>query len=316
MKKEIIELIHKHETIIIHRHVRPDPDAIGSQGGLREIIKATCPEKRVLVTGVEDSEFDYLTPMDQVSDEDFRDALVIVCDTANQPRIDDDRYGLGRTLVKIDHHPEVDQYGDVSWVDTEASSTSEMIFELYETWAKEGAALTDEGARLLYAGIVGDTGRFRHPNTTDRTFAAAGKLIEFNFSRPDLYDAMYEKSLELIRMEGFVLSNAEMLPSGTAYIRLPKKKLEEFAVTASMTAGFVNAFSSIKGVKAWVFFVEEEDEVRVRLRSKGPAVNDLAARYNGGGHPMASGATCYSWEETEELLRELDALCRNYPEKE
>ncbi|PYZ97217.1 DHH family phosphoesterase [Alteribacter lacisalsi] len=312
----IIEQIKKHQTIIIHRHVRPDPDAIGSQGGLREIIQAACPDKRVLITGENDSEFQYLIQMDEVRDEDFEDSLVIVCDTANQPRIEDERFHLGNTLVKIDHHPEVDTYGDLSWVDTDASSTSEMVFELFEVWEKDGAVLTDEGARLLYAGIVGDTGRFRHPNTTEKTFASAGKLIRYNFSRPDLYEAMYEKPIDLVRTEGYVLSNAEMLPSGVAYIKLTKEKLEEFGVTASMTASFVNAFSSIQGVKAWVFFVEEEEVIRVRLRSKGPAVNELASRYDGGGHPMASGASAYSWEETDALLGELDQLCRNYPEKQ
>ncbi|MBM7096454.1 bifunctional oligoribonuclease/PAP phosphatase NrnA [Bacillus sp. H-16] len=309
MKQKIIEKIKKYHTIIIHRHVRPDPDAVGSQSGLKELIISNFPEKRVLLAGEDDSEFTYLAGMDKIKDDDYKGALVIVCDTANLPRVDDQRYELGEFLIKIDHHPEVDVYGDLSWVDITASSTSEMICELYGVWQEDGAVLSDEASRLLYAGIVGDTGRFRHPNTTKRTFYWAGKLIEGDFSRPELYNAMYEKNIDLVRMEGYVLSQVELKPSGAAFIKLPAEILKEYKVDAGMTASIVNSFSTLKGVKAWVFFVEEEEEIRVRLRSKGPVINDLAARYNGGGHPMASGATVYSWEEAERLLEELDQIC-------
>ncbi len=309
MKRKIIEQIKKYQTIIIHRHVRPDPDAVGSQAGLKQLILANHPEKKVYITGEDSEEFYYLAKMDDIPDEEYNDALVIICDTANLARVDDERYTQGKQVIKIDHHPEVDPYGDLSWVDIEASSTSEMVCELYDEWDNTGGTWNVEVARLLFAGIVGDTGRFRHPNTTDRTFYWAGRLIETGFSRPELYDAMYEKSLDLVRIEGYVLSQVELLPSGAAFIKLPQKTLAEFKVDAGMTASIVNAFSTMKGVKAWVFFVEEEELIRVRLRSKGPIINDLATRYHGGGHPMASGATVYSWEEADQLLEELDDIC-------
>lgn len=98
--------------------------------------------------------------MDSVPDEAYQGALVIVCDTANQARIDDQRYKDGDLLIKIDHHPEVDRYGDIQWVDTSASSTCEMIYHLYTQWNEELFTLNEQAARLIYGGIVGDTGRF------------------------------------------------------------------------------------------------------------------------------------------------------------
>ena len=81
-------------------------------------------------------------------------------------------------LIKIDHHPNEDPYGDLVWVDTEASAASEMIYE----FAKEmGLSLNDGTARLLFAGIVGDTGRFFYPSTTEKTFLFAGELIQYQF---------------------------------------------------------------------------------------------------------------------------------------
>src|SRR5699024_730158 len=130
-KQQILDAIKENDTIIIHRHVRPDADALGSQCGLREIIQTTYPAKTVYVVGEEDPALTFLAKMDQINDKQFDDALVIVCDTANTGRISDERYQTGKQLIKIDHHPNVDPYGDIMWVDTTASSTSEMIYELF-----------------------------------------------------------------------------------------------------------------------------------------------------------------------------------------
>lgn len=312
MKERIFEEIKKWDSIIIHRHVRPDPDAYGSQAGLKEIIQQHYPNKKVYIVGEQDSSLDFLAKMDEVSTETFQQSLVIVCDTANRERIDDERYTNSAFLIKIDHHPEVDTYGNISWIDENASSTSEMICELFEEFEKEGADISEEAARLLYAGIVGDTGRFRHPNSTERTFYWASKLVQKKFSLPKLYNEMYETTLPIVRLEGYVLSEIEVRPSGLGIIHLPKEKLAQFGVTSKEAASIINTFSTLKGIKAWVFFVEEEDVIRVRLRSKGPHIHKIAERYNGGGHPLASGAHVSSWEETEKVTKELDEICFNY----
>ena len=147
---DILEKIQAYNTIIIHRHQNPDPDAIGSQVGLRDLLRAHFPQKRVLATGYDEPTLTWLAEMDTVSDEDYAGALVIVCDTANTPRIDDKRYTSGDFLIKIDHHPNDDAYGDLLWVDTDSSSTSELI----ALFAKElDLELPVSAARLLYAGL-------------------------------------------------------------------------------------------------------------------------------------------------------------------
>ncbi|ADU31475.1 DHH family phosphoesterase [Evansella cellulosilytica] len=312
MKDIIFEKIKEWDSIIIHRHVRPDPDAYGSQGALKELIKTHFPNKKVYIVGEHEKSLQFLTQMDNVTDETFARSLVIVCDTANRERIDDERYRNGAFLIKIDHHPEVDVYGDIAWVDETASSTSEMICELFIEFEKDGAQISEEAARLLYAGMIGDTGRFKFPNTTERTFMWAGKLIKKGFSREQLHDAMYETTLPILRLEGYVLSELKLRESGAGVVYLTKETLEKFQVTSKEAASIVNSFSTLKGIKAWVFFVEEEDIIRVRLRSKGPVINKLAERYHGGGHPLASGAQVKAWEETDEVIAELDSLCEAY----
>lgn len=127
MKRQIIDTIKQYDTIIIHRHVRPDPDAYGSQMGLQAILQATYPEKTVYTTGEHEESLSFLGEPQVVADKEFENALVIVTDTANTERVDDQRYKQGKFLIKIDHHPNDDAYGDMLWVNTNASSCSEMI---------------------------------------------------------------------------------------------------------------------------------------------------------------------------------------------
>lgn len=308
MKKAIIEAIQTYDTIIIHRHVRPDPDALGSQNGLAAIIRESFPNKTVYTVGDMDDSLDFMGEMDAVSDDVYNGALVIVCDTANQPRVSDQRFKNGAYLIKIDHHPNDDPYGDITWVETSSSSTSEMIYDLYLA-NRDGLQLNQEAGRMLYAGIVGDTGRFMFANTTKRTHRYAGELIETGFDRQAFFNQLYKRRREVLQLQGYVLQHFTLLESGVGYMTLTMEDLAAFNVTTSEASLLVNAFSDVEGIRTWAFFVEEPDQIRVRLRSKGPVINTVANQFNGGGHPMASGATIYSWDDKEAVIRALEEAC-------
>lgn len=311
MKVEILAEIKKYDTIIIHRHVRPDPDAYGSQGGLAEILKTSFPSKQIYTVGKEEPSLNYLRRLDDISDETYQGALVIVCDTANTERICDSRYRSGDKLIKIDHHPNQDPYGDLVWVDTNASSTSEMIYDFYLAGKDQGLKMNDEAARLLFAGIVRDTGRFLLPRTSQKTFAYASELVTYNFSRPKLFQEMYDVDENIVRLQGYVLNHFEVFPNGTGKIVITKDLLERFQVSVSEASGLVGSLDSIKTVQQWVLFIEEEKGIRVRLRSKGPVINTIAKKYNGGGHPYAAGTTIESWDQVDEIVADLENLKQN-----
>lgn len=311
MKRQIIDTISKYETIIIHRHVRPDPDAYGSAFGLREILRATYPNKKVYTTGEHEETLSFLTTPDIVTDDLFKDALVIVTDTANTERVDDQRYKTGAFLLKIDHHPNDDPYGDLLWVNTDASSASEMIYDLYEEGKKVADwKMSDEAARLLFAGIVGDTGRFMFHSTSRKTFETAGDLISYNFDRTELFNGMYEVDRNLLNLQGYIYQKFVIDDNGMAYVKLTVDTLKEYGVTSSETSLLVGSLGNVKGIRAWVIFIEESDQIRVRLRSKGPIINELAKEFGGGGHPLASGASVYSWEEADRVIEKLKGICQ------
>ena len=307
--QQILEQIKKYDTIIIHRHMRADPDALGSQVGLKELLQYNFPEKKIKVVGYDLPTLTWLATMDQVEDDEFEGSLAIVCDTANTARIDDKRYLKAETIIKIDHHPNDDVYGDLSWVDTSSSSASEMI----ALFAQENQlALSSEAARLLYAGIVGDTGRFLYPSTSARTFRIAAQLREVDFDFAGLSRQMDTMSFKIAKLQGYVYDHLEVDENGAARVLLTQEILKEYKVTDAETAAIVGAPGRIDTVKAWAIFVEQADgHFRVRMRSKITPINEIAKQHDGGGHPLASGANSYSLEENEIIYQKLKNLLKN-----
>lgn len=304
----ILEQIKKYNRIIIHRHQRPDPDAIGSQVGLGEILRASFPYKQIYLVGKHIPGFDWIGTMDEVDGETFNDALVIVTDTANAPRIDDRRFNNGDKLIKIDHHPNDEPFGDIMWVEPEASSCSEMIYDFYQHFNNE-LTLPKKAAQALYAGIIGDTGRFLYPATTPRTMLVAGALMAAGADAAAISQHENEISLPVARLSAYVYQNLTILDHGAAYVVLTSANLKKFGLTEAGTSPVVPLPGRIKGVKAWAIFVQQEDgHYRIRLRSKGPVINELAKKHRGGGHPLASGAKASDQAEIKQVISELDQL--------
>lgn len=304
--EQIITKIEEFNTIIIHRHVNPDPDALGSQGGLQHIIQESFPNKRVYAVGEEVEGLKFLNRMNEISDEVYEDALVIVCDTANTERISDNRYNLGKYLIKIDHHPNREPYGDLQWVDESFSSTSEMITALFS----EEFEISSQAARLLYAGIIGDTGRFLYSNTSARTLYFASELLNRYSNPQEIFDTLYKTTRETAKLQGYILQNFNVTEHGVASLFISKQLLKDFNVSPVEAANLVNVLSNIEGNNIWVFFVEYDDEIRVRIRSKKEEIHTVAHQFNGGGHPLASGATVQTMTEGQQLLSALDSLLK------
>lgn len=301
--KEIITKIKEYDTILIHRHKNPDPDAIGSQCGLRAILRENFPEKKIYAVGYDEPTLTYLAEMDQVELEVSTPYLSIVCDTANTPRIDDDRWEKADYVIKIDHHPNDDAYGDLRLVEPERSSASEIITDFALT---HRLSLTNEAARLLYGGIVGDTGRFLYPATSAKTLYLASKLAEFNFDRSALGREMTSFDMKIARLQGYVYENLEISENGAARVILTREILNKFDLRDAETSSIVGTPGSIRNIQSWAIFVEQADgHYRVRMRSKIVSINEIAKKHDGGGHALASGANSYSLEENEQIWQEL-----------
>lgn len=316
IETDILTQIKKYDTIIIHRHQRPDPDAYGSQVGLAEIIRASFPKKKVYQVGEMVSRFDWLVSQDEIEDSVYNDALVIVTDTANRPRVDDERYTKGKYLIKIDHHPNDDVYGDICWVNTQASSCSEIIYDFYAACQAE-LTLPASAARVLYAGIVGDTGRFMYDATTPHTLRVAAALVETGIDAAQLNRKLDSISEPLARLSAYVLENMVVTKHKAAYVILTREIMAKYNLSDGGTAPVVPLLGKLEEVVCWTVFVEQENHsYRLRIRSKGPVINELAKEYHGGGHPLASGAMLKDASAIETYVEKLDQIAASAAETE
>ena len=311
---EIHEKIKAYKKIIIMPHARPDGDCMGTAFGLKDIIKTSFSDKEVYVVGDEVDYVAFLGSVDKVNDDVFKGALVIVVDTANKDRIADQRYGLGEYLIKIDHHIPVSSFGDLEYVDVTRPAAALIILDYYHLF-KDELSMSLEGARALFTGTLTDTGRFKYPGVDGDTFRLIAMLYDLGLDASEVYKHLDTKSEALVRFKGYVLLNYEKTEHGVAYIKMTEELVKSYHVSLEEASSMVNELSVFEDCPIWVLLAEYEEKiVRARIRSKGPAINEIANQFDGGGHAMASGANLGTWERAKELLEVLDEHAKKYKE--
>lgn len=313
--KSIFDKIKAANTIIIHRHVHPDGDALGSSYGLREILRASFPEKVVLSVG--DDSVNYLKFLgedDKVTEADYIGSLVIVVDTANSKRISGEHYKKGKDLIKIDHHLNVEDYGTINYVREEMPSTATIITEFFNVFKKE-LKITEKGAMSLYLGTVTDTGRFRYSSVGGDTLRLAGSLLDYKFDTERMYANLNLKDRQSLKLTGYVLNNFKTTKNGVNYIYISKKTQKKFKITTEEATAQVNVMDSVKGSIVWILFVEFDGIIRARLRSRFVGINELAKEFGGGGHMQASGASARNKREMMKMIKSADKIVKKFKEE-
>lgn len=308
MFEAILSAIEKFDTIIIHRHNRPDGDAMGSQLGLKHIIKENYPEKTVYAVGDEARFFGFMedSVMDTIPDSAYENALAIILDSASRHLISDDRYSLAASTARIDHHIFCEKIADVEVVDTSFESCCGMIAQFA---VESGLKLNSLAATSLYTGMVTDSGRFRYDGTTARTFMLASKLMEAGIDTNELFRNLYADDFANKLLKAKFILKIQFTPCNVAYVYTTLEEFKALGVdTFTASRAMVNNMADIKGVDIWVNFTETENGVLCELRSNRFNINPIAVKYGGGGHQKASGATVADYETAMAMLRDLDAL--------
>jgi len=314
IKKEILDKIKEYDRIIISRHQRPDGDAIGSTQGLAKVLRATYPEKEILLVNEDYSDYVAFLGEEEkdVPDSKFEGALVIVIDTGNVERISNKRYDKGSFLIKIDHHVDIAPYGDISWVEDWRAAACEMIADFCMTF-KDELTVPDDAALCLFTGMVTDSGRFRYKETSGETLRAAAYLLEKGIDTETLYARLYLEDYDYLKFKAYVFDKMKITENGVAYLYVDRKMQEEFGLSNEQASNTVSMMSEIKGSIIWLAFIDNADgTTRVRLRSRFVTINKLAEKYGGGGHLCAAGATVHSPEEMNALLADADELIKEY----
>ena len=313
IKKQILEKIKEYDTIIIHRHFSPDGDALGSSLGLRDILRQSFPNKKVYSIGTDEADYlRFLGKEDNINDNEYEGALVIVLDTSTEKRINDDRYKLGKEIIKIDHHIETDPYGDINYVLDDVASTTLIITDFLISFPNE-LKISVEGAKQLYVGTVTDTGRFRFKNVSGYSLKLAGYLLDYGFDTEEIYSELYMKDVKTLHLQGHVLRNFKMTENGVSYIYLSRRLQNRFKVNVTEASSLVNSLDGIEGSLIWILFVQDENGViRARIRSRFMSINEFAMEFEGGGHAQASGAKFTKKRQIKTMLKRADELIKEY----
>ena len=312
--KLIYNEIKKYKKIYIARHIGPDPDAFGSQMSLKESIKLTFPEKEVFAVGTTVSRFKYFGKVDKVNSYDYENGLLIVVDTPDNKRVDIDNFLSFKNVVKIDHHPKVDKFSNVEYIREDASSASELVYEVIDNTKLK---MNDDIAGKIFVGIVADTNRFLF-NTNHKTLEMVSKLIKkYKLDVEHLYNLVYAKPLSEVRLMGHIASTLKVDKHGFAYIELDDDVISSFNADNAAASNMINDFNNINEVLVWVFVSKDtkNSQYRVNIRSRGPVINEIAAKFGGGGHKFASGVRTNDKNVIDSLLKELSNCCKEYTEK-
>lgn len=311
--RRIYKKIREYKNIVIARHIGPDPDAVASEIALRDSIKLTFPTKNVYAVGNHVSRFKYLGPLDKVND-DIGDALLIVVDNPVTSRLDGVDYTQFNEIIVIDHHPAEDlkDLSTVFYIDDTASSAAQLICDLI---LNTNLRMNKDIAEKLFVGIVADSDRFLLSYTSSKTFDTVSLLInKYQIDMTTMYNHIYERPYSEVKFRGYIATNLNITENGFGSIILDTDLIKSMDADISSASNMVNDFNYIKEMKVWSFatFDDKANLYRVNIRSRGPVINEVAAKYNGGGHKLASGARVESIEDVKKLFADLDKVCKEY----
>ena len=308
MFETLMQAIRAYDRIILHRHKKPDGDAMGSQVGLKHILKENFPGKEIYAVGDDAGFFGFMddSVMDEIPDSFYEGALAVVLDCGAPGLVSDDRFRLAAKTIRFDHHLFVEKFCDEEAVDSGFESCCGLITAFA---MEQKLRIPPLAAKSLYTGMVTDSGRFRYDSTTSRTFALASHLMAQGIDTTDLYRNLYADSLASKQQKARFIQKIRLTEHNVAYIYTSLEEFRQLGMDIfAVSRGMVNTMADIQGVDIWVNFTETETGVLCELRSATRNINPIAVKYGGGGHAKASGATVGSREEAMAMLRDLDEM--------
>ncbi|QBF34993.1 bifunctional oligoribonuclease/PAP phosphatase NrnA [Mycoplasmopsis phocirhinis] len=299
--------LEQYDSIVIFHHIRPDGDCLGSQFGLRELLRINYPDKKIYAIGDSNGLFSNFLNLDfdeVPTDEILAKSLAVVVDANQKERIFN-REVLDKNLfaetLRIDHHPNEDDLDKVTiWLESNRIAAAEMIAELaYQKQWK----LNQRAANFIFLGIVTDSGRFQFSDTSARTHELVAYLYKNNLEAEKVFLGLAQHSLQDLKAQNYLMSSLKTVGQ-VAYIQIDYHNTIKLGKTPNDMAR-PNLIGNIKGFPIWVSFNEEQNgKIRVEFRSNGPIVRNVAIKFGGGGHDRASGAIINSFDEVEKVIEQ------------
>lgn len=308
-KRQFFLDLKKYKTIIIHRHQRPDLDALGSQVGLYNILKDNLKDTNIYMVGDESQKYSFIGKMDEIEDSKYNGALAIILDVSVENMVSDLRYKLADKVWVIDHHKNECDITENWLCDTTKAAAAEYITELF---LEKGYKISSVAATALFGGIVTDSGRFMYGAKVSNTLRIAADLLDLGANQKFIYDNIYKESLKDREMKNFFSQRINM-KGGVAWLCNDEKVFDKYPVEFNdISRGMLSLMSGIDEIKIWCNFTYDKvsNTVKCEFRSRDIPIVDIAKSLGGGGHAMACGATIESFKEVDSIIDSFIALLK------
>lgn len=298
MLKEIANLVLSSNKIGLTFHTSPDGDAIGSTLGLLNALKELGKNAYIISKDSIPDNMGFLSLASSITGEVTEPTedtdLVVVLDCGNVERISAELDNYKGKVINLDHHISNEYYGDLNYVDINASATAEIVYLLLKCLGYEMKSNNNsiEIGTCLYTSLITDTGSFRHSNVTQRTLEIAANLIGIGVNNTKIYINLFDnRSLKKLKLIGRAFSEADLLYNNKlAVATLSLKTLKELDCEKEDTSDIIGNLLSLKGVEVAVLLKENDEGIKASLRSKYDLdVRSIAEKFGGGGHIKAAG---------------------------
>lgn len=321
--KRVIEQIKRNKSFLITAHTNLEGDAIGSEIAFYWLLKKMDKQATIINEDKLPYGYEFLPAIDKIQKFNQRFKKIkfdcfVVLDCSNLMRTAG-VYKLNlknKPILNIDHHISNEKFGDVNWINPKASSSSEMIYQLYK---KLDIPFDRISATALYVGMLTDTGSFRYSNTSSFTHRATCELMNYGLDVKEIYNSIYENiPFSDMKLLIKILPSMKRFASGKIiWFEIRRVWLKNRKISFDLSEYALSFGRAIKGVEVVVLFKEnlrQRQAVRVNLRSRGKIdVNKIAQSFGGGGHKSASGCTIYA--SIEEAKRKVLAKLKAAVEK-
>lgn len=314
MYEAILEKLEKYNSIVIFGHLNPDGDCYGSQLALRRTLQLKYPEKEVYAVGSGLHRFyDTLGKMDVVSEKVIERSLAVIVDGNDIPRMEDQRIKFAKDFIKFDHHVDVGSFTEgPSIVREDYSSCCEILLDFIRD---NNFPIDQQIAQCLFLGILTDTARFQFVNNYGKIFNDAAYLCSLGADPEALNKVLSQSSENAASFKGYVYTHFKKTEHGVLHMFLSRNQLRRYRINANAASGMVNLLSNIRGYPIWMFACENNNRtIHIEIRSNGPAVQPIALKYGGGGHPHAAGVTITdpTREILNQIITDLDSLAEKW----
>ncbi|MEX1819875.1 bifunctional oligoribonuclease/PAP phosphatase NrnA [Metamycoplasma hominis] len=316
--KKIEERIKAHKNIVIYHHIRPDGDCLGSQFGMKNLIKVNFPDKTVYTIGDSKGIYSFLEfKMDKLPLEKLDDSLAIIVDANFKERLECREYldnNCFDEVIRIDHHPNDDDLdASLRWVEPEAPAAAQQVTEIaYEL----GWKLNKEAATYLYLGIYTDSVKLSTNTTTAKTMLLVSWLWDNGSQKDLIHTELSKRTLFDININTYISQNMKIANDVVSFY-FPLSEQIKLGIKDPLKANRPFVLGSIDNTRAWVFFTEEKPgQIRCEFRSNGCNVRNVAIKWGGGGHIRASGAQISDPNLIPMIIKDLEQETKNLADYE